>query len=472
VNLRRIVRTTSFRLAALYAVVFALSVALLGQAVFWMVESALERHIATRIKAEVAFLESKFRTEGIAELVEEVEERMQSFVDGGHMEYLVVDPQGERLAGNLPRMPDANGWSDLAYPGDKKNPGGVTVRVHAIPLDDGIRLAVGDDLGMIAEINKAVFDALGWALLALIVLSLVGGPLLSLGFLRKVDAVTRTTEAIIGGNLARRIPLRGSNDEFDRLSGAVNRMLDHITNLMENLRQVSNGIAHDLRTPMSRLRQKLETAQAAVETNPALKVPIDAAIAETDGILETFSALLRISQIEAGSRRAGFREVDLSDVFEAVADAFGPAAEAEGKSLAARIEPGLSIHGDRELLTQMLANLIENAIRHTPTGSRIEMVLARTPSGIAGEVADNGAGVPASERELIFRRFYRLDRSRTTPGSGLGLVLVAAVADLHGSELAVSDNGPGLRVTIRFDTHERPLLRSAFRAGLTTPETK
>ena len=332
-------------------------------------------------------------------------------------------------------------------------------------LGDGIRLAVGDDLAMIREINKAFFDALGWVLLAVILLSLAGGPLLSLGFLGKVDAVTRTADAIISGHLGQRIPLRGTNDEFDRLSTALNRMLDHITNLMESVRQVSNDIAHDLRTPLTRLRLKLETVRALVESNPTHRIPIEAAIAETDEILDTFSALLRIAQIEAGSRRAGFCELDLSEVFENIADAFRAAAEAEDKVLIANIQPDIRILGDRELLTQMLANLIENAIRHTPKNSRIEMTLTRTPSQIIGSVADDGPGVPANEREHIFRRLYRLDRSRTTPGSGLGLALVAAVAGLHGAGLSVSDNMPGLKITMKFGTGQQstnPLARKGY----------
>lgn len=449
-NLPRIFRTTSFRLAAVFAVIFTLSVVLLGQAVFWIVESALERHIAARIDAELSYLESEFQADGLTELVKEVEERMQSFVHGSRLEYVVIDAQGNRLAGTLPAAPDQIGWSDVAYPGDDRNPDGVRVRVHAVTLAGGIRLAVGDDLGMIQDTNKAIFDTLGWVLLAIILVSLVSGFLLSLRFLRKVDAVTRTAEAIVGGDLNQRIPLHGTNDEFDRLSSALNRMLDHIGELMGNLRQVSNDIAHDLRTPLTRLRQKLDAVRVLVVLDPAQKASIDSAIAETDEIIETFSALLRISQIEAGSRRAGFREVNLTDVFETVADTFGAAAEAEGKDLIANIEPGISILGDRELLTQMLANLIENAIRHTPHGTHIEIALIHAASEIVGYITDDGLGVPAHEREHIFLRLYRLDRSRTTPGSGLGLALVAAVASLHDVELSTTDNLPGLRITMKF----------------------
>lgn len=450
-RLPRIVRTTSFRLASLYAFVFAVSVVILGMFVYWTIESALERHIATRIDAEMAFLEGKFRSEGLAELVEEVHERIESFVSGGHLEYLVVNAAGERLAGNLPQMPDKDGWSDVAYSGDARNPDGIRVRVRVITLDNGIRFAVGDDLELIRQINKAIFGTFGWLLLALVPLSLAGGLLLSRGFLRRVDTVTRTAEAIIGGDLGRRIPLRGTDDDFDRLSGTLNRMLDRIADLVESLRQVSNDIAHDLRTPLTRLRHRLEAAQALTPSSADHKATIEAAIAESDEILDTFSALLRIAQIEAGTRTAGFHEVDLSGVFETVADAFGAAAEAEGKTLIANIQPELRILGDRELLTQMLANLIENAIRHTPKGSRIEMTLARTAAGLIGSVSDDGPGVPADEHERIFRRFYRLERSRTTPGSGLGLALVAAVADLHHIVLSAGDNAPGLKIVMQFD---------------------
>jgi signal transduction histidine kinase len=227
-------------------------------------------------------------------------------------------------------------------------------------------------------------------------------------------------------------------------------MLDRIADLMESLRQVSSDIAHDLKTPLTRLRNKLEIAHTLVSSSPDHKAAVGAAITDTDQILQTFSALLRISQIEAGTRRAAFHEVDLSQLFETVAHDFGPAVEAENQALITYIQPELRILGDRELLTQMLANLIENASRHSPEGTQIEMTLAGAASGPVGSVSDDGPGVPAHERERIFRRFYRLERSRTTPGSGLGLSLVAAVADLHRIEISTDDNGPGLKIIMKF----------------------
>jgi signal transduction histidine kinase len=234
-------------------------------------------------------------------------------------------------------------------------------------------------------------------------------------------------------------------------------MLDRSHALMDNLRQVSSDVAHDLRTPLARLRQTLELARDEAKTEPQFRAAIDAALAEADGLLDTFSALLRIAQIESKSRRAGFAPVDLSAVMALARDTYGPVAEDGGRRLAATLAPGLAVSGDRELLTQMAANLIENALRHTPPGATVTLDLRREGQGegqgegqqIVARFADDGPGIPAQEREKALRRFYRLERSRTTPGNGLGLSLVAAVVELHGGTLALGDAAPGLVVEIR-----------------------
>jgi signal transduction histidine kinase len=449
VRLPRIFRTSAFGLTTLYAVVLAVSIVVLGTVVFWTIEAALTRQVSTRIESEIAFFEAKYRTEGLAELVEDVQERMDSFASGARLEYLVVNAQGERLAGHLPSMPELAGWNDIVISPNARNPNGIRVRVRVIDLAQGVRLAIGDDLETIREIQKAVPVAISWLLPAFLLLSIAGGLLLSRGFLRRVDSITRTAEAIIDGDLSQRIPLRGTNDDLDRLSGTLNQMLNRISELMESLHQVSNDIAHDLRTPLTRLRHQLEGAQT-LPSGPQQMSALERSIAATDEILDTFTALLRIAQIEAGTLWAGFRPVDLSEIFENVADAFDAAAEAEGKALISKVPPGLVIQGDKELLTQMLANLLENAIRHTPAASRIEIKLARDASGLVGSVEDDGPGVPVEEHEHIFRRFYRLERSRTTPGSGLGLAIVAAIAKLHNIRLFAADRSPGLSITMRF----------------------
>jgi signal transduction histidine kinase len=449
VRLPRIFRTTAFRQTTLYALVLAVSVAGLGTVVFWTFQAALTRHVSTRIESEIAFFEAKYRAEGLEELVEEVQERMDSFVSGARLEYLVVNAQGDRLAGNLPFMPGRAGWNDIVIAPNIRNPDGIRLRAFVTDLAHGVRLAIGDDLEMMHEIDGAARTALTWLLPAFLLLSLGGGLLLSLGFLRRVDSITRTAAAIIEGDLGQRIPIRGTNDDFDRLSTTLNQMLNRITELMESLRQVSNDIAHDLRTPLARLRHKLEEAQA-LSSGPEQISMLEASIAVTDEILDTFAALLRIAQVEAGTRRAGFQAVDLSEIFENVAHAFDAAAEAEGNTLISNVQAGLVIQGDKELLTQMLANLLENAIRHTPAKSRIEIKLARDASGLVGSVEDDGPGVPAEEHEHIFRRFYRLERSRTTPGNGLGLAIVAAIANVHRIRLTIVDRSPGFSIIMRF----------------------
>jgi len=446
-RLPRIFRTASFGLAVAYAALFTASTIVLGTIVYGTVLNSLEHQMATRIDAEVDLLREEFEAEGLSDLVREIHERTAYFPA---LSYLVTDAEGKRLAGNLPSMPAHVGWTDIET---EPAPGGSVeqnLRVRTVSLGHGVRLAVADDLGPIEEIQEAFLSALGWGLAAFVILSLAGGILLSRTFLRRVDVITRTAEAIIGGDLHSRIPLRGTDDNLDRLSSTLNRMLDRIGDLMESLSQVSNDIAHALRTPLSRLRQKLEIAKTNVGDDQKTETVIDAAIDETDTILDTFSALLRIAQIEAGTRQAGFKQLDLSKVFETVADAYSAAAEEQGKDLAARIEPGLWCRGDRDLLTEMLANLLDNAIRHTPAGSNIEVTLAGSDTGPVATVADSGSGIPLEEREQVFRRFYRLDQSIAQPGNGLGLSLVAAVADLHEIELCLEDNAPGLLIRMQF----------------------
>jgi signal transduction histidine kinase len=252
------------------------------------------------------------------------------------------------------------------------------------------------------------------------------------------------------GNLARRIALRGTSDEFDRLSANLNEMLDRIQMLMDGLRQVSNDIAHDLRTPLTRLRQRLELARTKATTVADFETAVDKAIAETDEILDTFGALLRIAQIEAGTRRAAFTDVDLSGVCQTIVETYAAVAEDHQHALESRIAEGVTVQGDRQLLTQMIANIVENALRHTPDGTRIELELAGLPAAPVCTIRDNGPGIPEPERQKVFRRFYRLDSSRATPGSGLGLSLVAAVAELHRIAVEIGDGQPGLKVTLRF----------------------
>jgi signal transduction histidine kinase len=316
-------------------------------------------------------------------------------------------------------------------------------------LSNGWFLLVGQDTDQFTDFEDLILNVAAGSLATAFALALIGGLATSASMLRRVTAITDAGRDIMRGNLARRIALRGSSDEFDRLSANLNEMLDRIQMLMDGLRQVSNDIAHDMRTPLTRLRQRLELARTKATTVADYETAVDKAIAETDEILDTFGALLRIAQIEAGTRRAAFTDVDLSGVLQTIVETYAAVAEDHEHGLASRIADGVTVQGDRQLLTQMFANIVENGLRHTPAGTRIEIELAGASAPVC-TIRDNGPGIPEPERQKVFRRFYRLDSSRATPGSGLGLSLVAAVAELHRIVVEIGDNQPGLWVTLRF----------------------
>ena len=446
----RLWRTASFRLLALYVLLFALSSVLLGGVVFWIAQGALDRQMRVRIRAETASLVAEARADGLARVIDDVR---LSERGSGTLVYRVQAADGRGLAGALPRLAPRPGWIDLTLGhGDEAQKGENQERVRALVTDlgGGVLLAVGDDLDRATDAERAILGAFAWATGLVVLLGIGGGLVLSRGFLLRVDAIGRTAEAIIQGDLRRRIPVSGVGDDLDRLAGTLNHMLDRIAALMESLRQVSSDVAHDLRTPLSRLLQQLDTARSGATTVAEYRAAVEAAAAEAETLLATFAAVLRIAQVEAGGPRARFRLVDLSALVLAVAEAYAPAIEAADHCLVCEAAPGIAIVGDRELLAQVLANLIENALRHCPVGCTIRLTLERTVGGVALAVTDDGPGVPEAERGRIFERFFRAEHSRTTPGSGLGLAMVAAVAELHGATVGAEDAGPGLRVRIDF----------------------
>ncbi len=289
-----------------------------------------------------------------------------------------------------------------------------------------------------------------WSFTLATPLALLGGLFISALTLRRVESINRATAEIRSGDLTKRLPLAGTDDELDRLAGNINAMLDGLEDLADGLRQVSQDIAHDLRTPLTRVRQKLERAtSSASEPQRHLKT-LDSAIEDIDELLVAFNALLRIAQIESGTRKSAFEEFELSETFQRLVEDYEGVAQDSGRTITARIDGGLSIVGDRSLVVQMIVNLIENAIRHTPAGTEILVALAERQGSLEAVVADDGPGIPEAAHEQLFRRFYRLDKSRHTSGSGLGLSLVAAVARLHGIEVRLEDNRPGLKVALEF----------------------
>ena len=376
-RLRQLTRTANFRLAAAYALLFSVSVIVLGALVFVWTKSAFEDQARVRIESEADALENAYHEGGMASLVDAIKSRQRGRVVRG-LVYGVVDRNAGSTFGDIENPPTSIGWSTVVGPPDgDEAPGELEqITVLTVELEDGVWLSIGDDLGRIDQLGEAMIETFGFVLLLTVAMAIVGGLYISDRFLARISAITQTAEAIINGDIHNRIPRRAADDELDRLGATLNRMLDRIVALMDALRQVSSSIAHELRTPLSHLRQTLEVAQADAETGRVSAGSLARAIEETDGLLNTFAALLRIAQIESGTRKRGFREIDLSALLNSLVQTYETIAEDEGRCLSASIAPAVHVHGDAELIVQAVVNLIENAIRHTPSGSRISVSLA------------------------------------------------------------------------------------------------
>ena len=447
-RLPRPLRTSSFRLTLLYIALFSASVLLLFGIVTWLVTRSMAEQIDTTVTNELAEVQADAGGQDI-EALKRVVEGLTARSPG--IFYLLQSRDGRVLAGNMLALHPKAGARALAWTHQNSGrhmPGGI--RGRGIILPDGSYLFVGVSDYQLGEVREAIVRAFSLGLAAALVLALAGGLATSYGVLRRVESISRASRAIMAGDLAQRIMLRGTDDEFDHLSASLNAMLHRIQNLMIGLQQVSSDIAHDLRTPLTRLRQRLELARRRESTVEGLHNALDGAIGNADEILRTFSALLRIAQIEAGTRRGSFKSIALSDLLERLIENYQPVAEEKGQTLHGQITSSLSVNGDRELLTQLFANLVENAIGHSPADAEISVSATPAQGQVLVVVADTGPGIPAEFRHKVSQRFFRLEASRTTPGSGLGLSLVAAVATLHDALFDLQDNDPGLRCVLRF----------------------
>jgi len=451
-------RTIFFKLTSLYAVVFSVSSLIVFGIIFWIASATFEQQMSLSITGEFSTLEKEYQVGRETELTRELKQRIASR-EYSFSYYLFQNAKGQKLAGNLPTMTEFEGWRKISvpYPFIIKNstpepaePRKHTAWVMGKRLNGGGFLAVGTSTYRNEELKETIQEAFFWAIGVILVLSFVGGTVLSSGFLRRVDEINRTSKAIINGHLSERITTLGTEDELDLLAANLNTMLDHIQALMDSLQQISTSIAHDLRRPLGRLRQHLEATRQETFSAETYQAAIEDALRETDNILATFGGLIRIAQIESKTRRFLFQTIDLSAVYQTVADVYGPVIDEAGKTFEVNIVPELKIDGDRELLTQQVVNLVENAISHTPKGAHICLSLSPSQQGPVGALGDNGPGIPKEKREKIFERFYRLEASRTSPGNGLGLALVKAVANLHEATLVVADNHPGVVFTIRY----------------------
>ena len=445
-HVRKLFRTSSFKLALAYASFFLASVLVLYGVIYWFTTDYAAQDEINEIAGEFDAIQDEARLTGDDRLPQIIANHLRARRDVRAV-YLLEDPAGRKIAGNIdPRTP-ALGPMMLRLTLDGQE---LDVRASGYRMARGQYLLVGQDTYVLRQMRIVIARAFGIGLLITVVLAVLSGAIISRTALKRVEAVSRTALAIMDGDLSKRVPTRGTGDEFDELAASVNAMLDRINELMVSIRQVSSDIAHDLRTPLTRLRQRLELARKRATTVEELKDVLGHSIAQTDSILETFGALLRIAQIEASGHSAPKSMVNVSKLLTGIVDDFAPAAEDRGHRLVPEVEPGMVMPGDPELLTQLVVNLVDNAIRHTPQGAHISVHARSVGNNLEVAVSDTGPGIPEKEWNNVLRPFYRLESSRTTEGSGLGLSLVAAIAQRHAAQLSFADNRPGLRVSVLF----------------------
>lgn len=406
-------------------------------------KSAAEREVRERVQLEMNSLQREIGAEGMPAAIAAIQTRLES---PGALEYRLVDKAGTPLVGNLTVANPTLGWATIRIrETHEEEQQAEDFLVLTATTPDGALLTIGDDLDKAEGVRASVLNALLWVAIPTLVLVIGGGVFLALGSARRMRTLSDAMTEVGRGNLAARAPETGG-DEIARIGQGVNEMVARIDSLVVNIRRVSTDIAHDLRTPLAHVRQDLEAA--AKSADPSTHDSIRAAQARIDDILRVFQAILRMAEIEAGGARVRFGEVDLAAVAERVADAYRAEIEESGRALIiGPLEPA-RINGDADLIAQALANLLENAMRHTPAGSSIRVDLRRGAGSIGFAVQDEGPGIPQADRERVLEPFVRLDSSRTTPGAGLGLSIVNAIARLHGASLSLEDAQPGLRVAI------------------------
>lgn len=456
-------RTTAFRLTLAYLLLFALFSASLLAYFAWNTRRLVTDQITATVNAEIAGLNEQYQQGGVRALVLAIENRA---LRPGSSLYLLTTASGEGLAGNVGSLQSGimnrPGWAETVYrrlDEQEAAPHPALVRVYQLPA--GFRLLVGRDLEERDRLIGIVAKAARWSFLVVIVLGLGGGFFVARRVLRRIDAMTGSVQRIMAGNLAERLPVGRSGDELDRLAANLNDMLARIETLMHGLKEVSDNIAHDLKTPLTRLRNRAEQALSQSGGEGALRPALEEMIEESDGLIRTFNALLMIARAESGQLRDNLETFDASRVAHDMQDLYEPIAEDANLKLSVDAPAPVMLHANRELVSQALANLVDNAIKHGQPSPRdadggappfdldtITIGVRESAGGVELSVADRGPGIPEEDRARVLRRFVRLEASRTAPGSGLGLSLASAVATLHGGLLRLEDNQPGLRVAM------------------------
>jgi signal transduction histidine kinase len=444
---RGLFRSAGFRFGAIYALLLAISAAALAVFLWWATAGLLDRQTEAAVNADAQGLAERWADGGLPALVVTIEDRLAQNIDDDAL-YLLVDANMKRVAGNLATWPSSVTDPGVSYELPVMRAGIKSLaNVQRYDLAGGFHLLIGRDVQVRAQLRTLLTDALLWAVVVVILMATVGALVVRNLFRRTLANVSATATAIAGGDFAKRVRLSGRGDEFDQVAEVINDMLDRIARLMDGVRQVSNAIAHDLRTPITRARTRLEDAALHAETKDDLRAAIEQATIDLDGIVAVFQALLRIAEIEAGSRRSSFARLDLAPLLAEMAELYSALAEERDIVLTLEIPDALPAYCDKAMIQQAVANLLDNALKFSPQGSTVRL-RASVSSKLFIAVSDQGMGIPPEEREKATARFYRGESARSTPGSGLGLSLVLAVAQLHGGELRLEDNTPGLRAVL------------------------
>ncbi len=459
-RVRTLFKTSAFQVALGYMALFAASSVALFAFIYWSTVGYLERQTNAVIQVEMDGLYEQYERRNLAGLAEIINERVGR-EDEARSAYLLADPIGRRVAGNVPYWPNEldnrlGQWVDFV------EQDGTPVRASAVAVGPGFRLLVGRDIRELKEIERVFRRASLYALTLTMGLSLVGGVLMARGARRRVAELNRTARQIMAGDLSRRVPVHGGGDEHDELATSINAMLDQIENLLAGMRHVGDSVAHDLRGPLTRLRNRLETVAAAAQPR---REDLAGCVEQVEHVLDTFNALLRIARVESGAHRSAFAAVDVSQIVADVCELYNAAADERHITLVHDSDEKVEVFGDRELLAQALTNLLDNAMKYTPPGGSVAVKLARDDDIARLSVADTGPGIPAADRERVLQRFTRLDQARSQPGNGLGLALVKAVTQQHHGRLQLADNEPGLVVTLELPA----LAREPARAAAETP---
>lgn len=447
-----LLRTPTFQLAIMYMVLFATSVFILMGFIYWATAGYMSSQTDETIEAEIIGLAEQYQRQGLNGLISVIRERVARDPNGKAV-YLFTARDFIKLAGNIGKWPEGgdvqDGWlnftlnEELGW--ESEGPRPARARVFIVP--GGLRLLVGRDVNEFMAVKELVERAINLGMAITFGLAMLGGIMMSRSTAKRVEIINQTSQKIMKGNLALRIPDRGTNDDFDQLARNLNEMLDRIVQLMDGIRHVSDNIAHDLRTPLTRLRNKLENTLIKVNDEEQREL-VASAVAEADQLLATFNALLRIARLEMGGRISNFKTFNLSDLVLDAVELYEALAEDKQQSLEIDVKADLEYFGDKDLLFQTVSNLIDNAIKYTPDGRGIKISLVCPSKTITLCVADSGIGIPEEERNHVFDRFYRVAKSRSLPGNGLGLSLVQAVVELHQGSIHLGDNKPGLIVEL------------------------